>query len=102
MPKLTIRSGFEGIPCGAHRTDPARVLAVLFDLAPDAADVLGHRGGILPVAGGVPDLHEQLVVREDLPGCPSEEGEQVELARGELHELAADAHLTRKHLDLEL
>ena len=49
-------SRLEGVAGGADGADPARMLAVLFDLGADPADVLGHGGGVLPFTARVPDL----------------------------------------------
>src|SRR3954447_5620115 len=94
--------GLERVARSPHGADPARMLAILFDLRPDAPHVLGDGRGVLPLARRVPDLHEQLVVREHLAWRAREEREQIELACGELYLRAAHADLPRRDVDLEV
>ena len=102
MEQTPVRSGFERVARRADRTDPAWVFAVALDLRPNATHVFGHRRRILPLAGGVPDLGEELAVGEDAARRTREEGEQVELPSRQLRGPPVDAHLTRCRIDLEV
>ena len=74
-----VSSGLEAVADAPHGADPAGVIGVDLDLAADAADVLGHGAGVLPVRGGAPHLGQQLLTGEDLAGRAGQEGQEVEL-----------------------
>ena len=60
-----------------------------------------HRA-LVAVPVGAPDAVEQLLAREGQAGVVGEEGEQIELAGGQRHDLARPASLPAPHVDLEV
>ena len=64
--------------------------------------MLGDGRRVLPVGRRLPHLREQLLAVEHLTGRRGEERQQVELARRQRDELAADLHVRVFGIDLEL
>jgi hypothetical protein len=52
--------GIEAVTDAPHGAEPPGPVGVLLDAAPDAADMLGHRGRLLALGGGAPHRLEQL------------------------------------------
>src|SRR4051794_14083767 len=95
-------SGVKRVAGGAHGANPARLVAISLDLGSDPAHVFGDGGGVLPLGARLPDLGEQLSVREDLSRRLGEEREEVVLPRGERDGRAAHFHFSRFHVYAEL
>src|SRR4029079_1564093 len=95
-------SGLECVARSPDRSDPPRVLLVGLELAAQAVNMLGDRAGILPFAGRVPDLFEQLLSREDFPRRGRQEGEQIELLGRQLDHSIVQTNATRAGVDAQL
>ena len=75
------------------------------EVGPELLAQLGHVDVDRPLVAvpvGAPDAVEQLLAREGEAGVAGQEGEQVELAGGQGHHLAAPAHLAAAQVDLEV
>ena len=84
-------------PIAAHGVQHPR-LAVRLELAADVADE--HVDDVrLDVGGVAPDLGEQLLAREHLPGMTGEDLEQLELAARGLERAAAAGHDVAARVD---
>src|ERR1700722_13345481 len=82
----------------AYRHDDLGMLRVLLDLGPQPLHVHVDQPGVgrMPVA---PDLLEQPLPGEDLPGFAGQRHEQVKLQRGEVEGLAVALHRVAGHVD---
>src|SRR4051812_118098 len=78
-----------------------RLLGVALDLGPQALDVHVDQPGVrgVPIA---PDLLQQQLAGEHLPGLAGQRDEQVELEGGERDGHAVPGHLVRRDVDLHV
>ena len=85
------RLRLETVADAAHGLDPLGVVGVDLDLRAESADVLGHRGFVLPLAARrAQTCLEQLRAGVDLARRRGDEAEQRELLRRELEQFAAE------------
>ncbi len=75
----TVARQVQPVACTPDGSQYLGTLGVVLDLGPEATDVLGDGGGLLPLGGGLPHRLEQLAPGEDVAGSRRQEGEQVEL-----------------------
>src|SRR5258706_106941 len=92
MPELR----HEAVADAPHVLDEV-VLAA--ELVPDAAHVLGHRRGHLPLLRRAPHVLEELAPREHAARVGGQVGEEVELSLGELDRAAVEGDLARLGVD---
>ena len=81
----------------AHGPDESRVGRVGLDLLPQPTDVHRDRRGVTEVP--TPHPAQQLLLAERLAGVGGEEGQQVELPRGQAQRLAVQLSLARRRVD---
>src|SRR5687767_14467706 len=84
-----------------YRLDPRRLVRVLLDLGPQAADVRVDAAEVdrLVLA---PDQAQDVLAGEDLAGALRQAVEEVELEPGERDLLAADVDLVARRLQAEV
>src|SRR3954468_23228526 len=85
------RSRLQLVADAPDRLDVARSDGVRLDLFTEAADMDGD-GALVAVPLEVPDVVQELLAREDLPGALGQEVEQVELFGGQVDRLAIALH----------
>src|SRR4051794_12109590 len=84
-----------------HRHEVSRFRRIGFDLRAQTPDVRVDEPAVTEVVVS-PHALEQLLAAQDHARMRGELAQQAELRLGQLRQLAADAHLARAGLDLEL